>query len=203
MFGENRGAIPNPPGGGLHTAIQQPGQVGVGFELENTGWFEEDGHVWNPRVEDRRFKAARRSGNDELTVGPSSAVEGGGMVFDKSGNFFVERVWDDVELVDVREEGEDEDIDNDDASLNVEFAESAWKKLKFGAKFTHGFGVGKVGGGAPPDGDPEVSVNIDDFDERPNGGFDESERVSKVGMAGGKTMVEGLLMTYVSNIRMS
>ena len=47
------------------------------------------------------------------------------MVFDKSGNFFVERVGDDVELVDVREEGEDEDIDNDDASLDVDFAESA------------------------------------------------------------------------------
>ena len=56
--------------------------------------------------------------------------------------------------------------------------------MKFGAKLTHGFGVGKVGRGAPSDGDPEVSVNIDDFDERPNGGFDESERVSKVGMAG-------------------
>ena len=47
------------------------------------------------------------------------------MVFDKSGNFFVERVWDDVELIDVREEGEDEDIDNDDASLDVEFAKRA------------------------------------------------------------------------------
>ena len=63
--------------------------------------------------------------------------------------------------------------------------------MKFGAKLTHGFGVGKVRRGAPSDGDPEVSVNIDDFDERPDGGFDESERVSKVGMAGGKTMVEG------------
>ena len=63
--------------------------------------------------------------------------------------------------------------------------------MKFGAKLTHGFGVGKVGRGAPSDGDPEVSVNIGDFDESPNGGFDESERVSKVGMAGGKTMVEG------------
>ena len=47
------------------------------------------------------------------------------MVFDKSGNFFVERVGEDVELVDVREEGEDEDVDNDDASLDVDFAESA------------------------------------------------------------------------------
>ena len=63
--------------------------------------------------------------------------------------------------------------------------------MKFGAKLTHGFGVGEVGGGAPPDGDPEVGVNIDDFDERPNGGFDESERVGEVGMAGGKAMVQG------------
>ena len=47
------------------------------------------------------------------------------MVFDKSGDFFVERVGEDVELVDVREEGEDEDVDNDDASLDVDFAESA------------------------------------------------------------------------------
>ena len=45
--------------------------------------------------------------------------------------------------------------------------------MKFGAKLTHGFGVGKVGGGTPPDGDPEVSVNIDDLNERPDGGFDE------------------------------
>jgi hypothetical protein len=52
-------------------------------------------------------------------------VEGSGVVFDKSGNFFVERVGEDVELVDVREEGEDEDVDNDDASLDVDFAESA------------------------------------------------------------------------------
>ena len=63
--------------------------------------------------------------------------------------------------------------------------------MKFGAKLAHGFGVGEVGGGAPPDGDPEVGVNIDDFDERPNGGFDESERVGEVGMAGGKAMVQG------------
>ena len=34
-------------------------------------------------------------------------------------------------------------------------------------------------------------MNIDDFDERPDGGFDEDERVSEVGSAGGKTMVEG------------
>ena len=47
------------------------------------------------------------------------------MIFDKSGDFFVERVWDDVELIDVGEEGKDEDIDDDDASLDVEFAESA------------------------------------------------------------------------------
>lgn len=47
------------------------------------------------------------------------------MIFDKFGNFFVERVWDDVELIDVGEEGEDEDIDDDDAFLDVEFAESA------------------------------------------------------------------------------
>ena len=48
------------------------------------------------------------------------------MVFDKSGNFFVESVRDDVELIDVGEEGKDEDIDDDDdASLDVEFAESA------------------------------------------------------------------------------
>ena len=47
------------------------------------------------------------------------------MVFDQSGNFFVERVGEDVELVDVREEGEDEDVDNDDAPLDVDFAESA------------------------------------------------------------------------------
>jgi hypothetical protein len=52
-------------------------------------------------------------------------VERSGVIFDKSGNFFVERVWDDVELIDVGEEGKDEDIDDDDASLNVEFAESA------------------------------------------------------------------------------
>ena len=47
------------------------------------------------------------------------------MVFDKPGDFFVERVGENVELVDVREEGEDEDVDNDDASLDVNFAESA------------------------------------------------------------------------------
>jgi hypothetical protein len=29
---------------------------------------------------------------------------------DKSGNFFVERVWDDVELIDVGEEGKDEKL---------------------------------------------------------------------------------------------
>ena len=63
--------------------------------------------------------------------------------------------------------------------------------MKFGAKLTHGFGVGEVGGGAPPDGDPEVSVDIDNFDERPDRGFDESEGVGEVGSAGGKTMVEG------------
>ena len=63
--------------------------------------------------------------------------------------------------------------------------------MKFGAKLTHGFGVGEVGGGAPPDGDPKVGVNIDNFNERPDGGFDESERVGEVGSAGGKTMVEG------------
>ena len=63
--------------------------------------------------------------------------------------------------------------------------------MKLGAKLTHGFGVGEVGGGAPPDGDPKVGVNIDNFNERPDGGFDESERVSEVGSAGGKTMVEG------------
>jgi len=63
--------------------------------------------------------------------------------------------------------------------------------MKFGAKLTHGFGVGEVGGGTPPDGDPEVSVNIHDLNERPDGGFDECERVSEVGSAGGKAMVEG------------
>ena len=47
------------------------------------------------------------------------------MVFDKPGNFFVERVGENVELIHVREEGEDEDVDNDDASLDVDFAESA------------------------------------------------------------------------------
>ena len=125
MFGENRGALPNPPGGGLHTAVQHPGQVRVGFELEETGRFEEAGHVRDPGVEDRGLKAAGRSGDDKLTVGPSGAVERSGVVFDKSGNFFVERVRDDVELIDVGEEGKDEDIDDDDASLDVEFAESA------------------------------------------------------------------------------
>ena len=34
-------------------------------------------------------------------------------------------------------------------------------------------------------------MNIDDFDERPNGGFDENERVSEVGVAGRKAMVKG------------
>ena len=63
--------------------------------------------------------------------------------------------------------------------------------MKFGAKFTHRLGVGEVGGGTPPDRDPKVNVNIDDFDERPNGCFDETERVSEVGAAGGKTMVKG------------
>jgi hypothetical protein len=191
MFRENRGALPNPSGGGMHTAVQQPGQVGVGFELEKAGWLEEAGHVRDPGVEDGRLEAAGRSGNNKLTVGPSGAVERSGVIFDKFGNFFVERVWDDVELIDVGEEGEDEDIDDDDASLDVEFAESAWEKMKFGAKLTHGFGVGKVGGGTPPDGDPEVSVNTDDLNERPDGGFDECERVSEVGSAGGKAMVEG------------
>ena len=45
MFGENRGTLPDPRSGGLHTAVQQPGQVRVGFELEKTGGFEEAGHV--------------------------------------------------------------------------------------------------------------------------------------------------------------
>ena len=63
--------------------------------------------------------------------------------------------------------------------------------MKFGAKLAHGFGVGEVGGGAPPDGDPEVGVNTDNFDEGPDRGFDEDERVSEVGSAGGKAMVEG------------
>ena len=186
VFGENRGVLPDPPDGGLHTAIKLPGQIGVGFELEKNSRFEEAGHVGDPGVEDRRLKAAGRSGNDKLTVGPSSAVEGSGVDFDKSGNFSVERERDDVELINVREEGENEDIDNDDTSLDVDFAESAGIELKFGAKLAHGFGVGEVGGGAPPNGDPKVSVNIDDFDERPNGGFDESERVGEVGMTGGR-----------------
>ena len=125
MFGENRGVFPNPPGGGLRAAVKLPGQVREGFELGKTGRFEEAGHVGDPGVEDRRLEAARRSGKDKLTVGPSSAVERSGVVFDKSGNFFVERVGEDVELIDVREEGEDEDVDNDDASLDVDFAESA------------------------------------------------------------------------------
>ncbi len=47
------------------------------------------------------------------------------MIFDKFGNFFVERVWDDVELIDIGEEGKNEDVDDDDAPLNVEFAEKA------------------------------------------------------------------------------
>ena len=34
-------------------------------------------------------------------------------------------------------------------------------------------------------------MNIDDFDERPNGSFDETERVSEVGVAGRKAMVKG------------
>ena len=63
--------------------------------------------------------------------------------------------------------------------------------MKFGAKFTHRLGVGEVGGGAPPDRDPKVSVNIDDFDERSKGRFDEDERVSEVGVAGRKAMVKG------------
>ncbi len=63
--------------------------------------------------------------------------------------------------------------------------------MKFGAKFTHGFGIGEVGGGAPTDGDSEISVNVDNFDERPNGGSDESERVSEVRVARGKAMVKG------------
>ena len=52
-------------------------------------------------------------------------MEGSGVVFDKPGDFFVERVGENVELVDVREKGEDEDVDNDDASLDVNFAKSA------------------------------------------------------------------------------
>ena len=63
--------------------------------------------------------------------------------------------------------------------------------MKFGAKLTHRLRVGEVRGGAPPDRDPKVSVNIDDFDERPNGSFDETERVSEVGVAGRKAMVKG------------
>ncbi len=125
MFRENRGVFPNPPGSGLFTAVKLPGQVGVGFEFEEGGRFEEASHVGDPGVENRRLKAARRSGNDELTVGPSSAVERSGVVFDELGNFFVERVRDDVELIEERKEGEDEDIDNDDASLGVNFAENA------------------------------------------------------------------------------
>ena len=125
MFGENRGVLPDPPGDGLRTVVEPPGQVGEGFKLVKTGGFEETAHVRNPGVKDRRLKAPRRTGNDKLTVGPSSAVEGSGVVFDKPGNFFVERVGEDVELIHVREEGEDEDVDNDDASLDVDFAESA------------------------------------------------------------------------------
>ena len=78
MFGENRGVFPDPPGGGLLTAVELPGQVGEGFELRKTGGFEETAHVRNPGVKDRRLKAPRRTGNDKLTVGPSSAVEGSG-----------------------------------------------------------------------------------------------------------------------------
>ena len=125
MFRENRGVLPNPPSSGLLTAVKLPGQVGVGFELEKGGRFEEASHVGDPGVENRRLKATGRSGKDELTVGPSSAVERSGVVFDELGNFFVERVGDDVELIDVRKEGKDEDIDNDDASLDVDFEESA------------------------------------------------------------------------------
>ena len=68
MFGENRGVLPDPPGSGLLTAVELPGQVGVGFELGKTGGFEEAGHVGDPGVEDRRLKAAGRPGNDKLTV---------------------------------------------------------------------------------------------------------------------------------------
>ena len=102
MFGENRGVFPYPPGGGLRAAVKLPGEVREGFELGKTGGFEEAGHVGDPGVEDRRLEAARRSGKDKLTVGPSSAVERSGVVFDKSGNFFVERVGEDVELINVR-----------------------------------------------------------------------------------------------------
>ena len=63
--------------------------------------------------------------------------------------------------------------------------------MKFRAKLTHRLRVGEVRGGAPPDRDPKVRMNIDDFDERPNGGFDENERVSEVGVAGRKAMVKG------------
>ena len=63
--------------------------------------------------------------------------------------------------------------------------------MKFGAKLTHRFRVGEVRGGAPSDRDPKVSVNIDNFDEGPNGSFDETERVSEVGVAGRKAMVKG------------
>ena len=45
MFGENRGVFPDPPGGGLLTAVELPGQVGEGFELRKTGGFEETAHV--------------------------------------------------------------------------------------------------------------------------------------------------------------
>ena len=45
MFRENRGVLPDPPGSGLRTAVELPGQVGVGFELGKTGGFEEAAHV--------------------------------------------------------------------------------------------------------------------------------------------------------------
>ena len=106
MFGEDWGAIPNPPSG-LRTAIKLPGQVRVGFILEKSGRFEEAGHVGDPGIKNGRLEAAGRPWDDELTVGPSSAMVGSGVVFYEFRNFFVERVWDDIELIDIREESEE------------------------------------------------------------------------------------------------
>ena len=82
MFGEDWGAIPNPPGGGLCTKL--------GFILEESGRFEEAGHVGDPGIKNGRLEAAGRPWDDELTVGPSSAMVGSGVVFYEFRNFFVE-----------------------------------------------------------------------------------------------------------------
>ena len=54
------------------------------------------------------------------------------------GEFFVELSGDDVELVDVGEDGEDEDIDDDDTLLKADFAQDVAVGGEPAAGFAHG-----------------------------------------------------------------